>query len=272
LRRRRRVSFLETASMLSRETVERLILEGKCVFHTTPLAHDEQVISRKGFPFLYRGESNECEIRQIANILKLIPELLRSDNSTLKERVQGFMQLVLRNGNILNEDFLHRYLFEFWNELQHGNLGQVELLEKYFKGTPDGTDSDFHKRFVAKVVSGNEHIPDIIGYSTNWGGTAYIIEIKKEMIDDRALGQILRYYHRARSAADRNFFGPPIYRVVPVLVSAKGDLSIWDAVPYYFKEIVEILYWRMDHAGRLRLIDGKASLRVASSERIWNGL
>jgi len=258
--------------MLSRESAERLILQNKCIIRTCPLEGDENIVSRVSVPLLYRGESSDGELRIVSNILKLIPKLLESENDLIRNRVRGFMHLVLRHGNVFNEDFLHRYLFEFWNEFDHGHLGKINLEEKYFKGFGPTPSTDFHESFVAKVISGNSHIPDIVGYSSLSGGTVFIIEIKKEGIDDRALGQILRYYQRGRSVADRLRFGPSVSKVIPVLVCSEGDLSVWDAVPYYFKEVLEIFYWRMDHTGRLHLIDGKSSLRYAARERVWRSL
>jgi hypothetical protein len=258
--------------MLSLETTKRLILERKCLFSTISLVPEECVVSRNQFPKLYLGEYSVDESRLIGNLICQIPELFLYGNEFIRDQIKRFMEIVIRNGQIHNEEFVHRYIHEFWGDIDRSNLHSIEFSESYYKGQSWDLQSDFYDLFVRKVVAGNDHLPDIIAYSSNNGGTAWLIEIKKDSIDDRALGQILRYYHRGRVIADRNRFGVGIKNVVPVIICHQGSLTFWDAIPFHFREILEILFYRVDNSGRIKLIDGKTSLRNSASERVWGSL
>ena len=258
--------------MLSLETTKRLILERKCLHSTFSLNADECVVSRVHFPKLYLGEYSVDESRFIEQLINQIPELVLSGNEFIRCQIKNFMEIVIRNGQIHNEEFIHRYIHEFWGNIDKSNLQSITFSESYYKGQSWDVESDFYDLFVRKVLAGNDHLPDIIAYSSNNGGTAWLIEIKKDDIDDRAIGQILRYFQRGRVVADRNRFGIGIKNVVPVIICHKGSLTFWDAIPFHFREILEILFWRMDNSGRIKLIDGKTSLRNSASERVWASL
>lgn len=258
--------------MLNIETTKRLILERKCLQSTIALASDERLLSRSHFSKLYTGEYSKEENRFIEQFIGQIPDLVSLKNEFIREEVRSFMEIVIRNGRIHNEEFVHRYIHEFWEHISKATLKRIEFTERFYKGQSQDQESDFYVGFVRKVVEGNDHIPDILAYSSDNGGTAWIIEIKNDDLDDRALGQILRYYQRGRSIADRQKFGIGIKNVVPMIICYKGNLNFWDAIPYHFREILEILFWRMDHSGRITLIDGKTALRNSACERLWGTL
>lgn len=124
---------------------------------------------------------------------------------------------------------------------------------------------------VSKVYKGGEHVPDIIAISSEPSPILYVIEIKNEGIDDRALGQILRYYQVVRNICDRSVTRCNARRVTPVLVVPPTDgLSFWDSVPFHFREVVEIYFWRSNSDGSIELVDGKACLRRMARGRVFS--
>jgi hypothetical protein len=255
--------------MLSTELIIRLISERKCLRSTEHLGSAEHLISRHSFPALFRGETQQQEVDFVKLIFGRLESVLANLDDDGRASVQFFMQDVLRNGKIHNEEFLHRYLFEFWDDAWLNQEESFGLLEKFYKCQLDEYASPFAKSVIPKLYKRGEHVPDIIAISGDATKRVFVIEIKNEPLDDRALGQILRYYQVVRHACDRNTLYGSAKRVVPVLVVPEGDLSFWDSVPFHFREVLEILYWRLSSDGRVELVDGKAVLRRISGGRIF---
>jgi hypothetical protein len=258
--------------MLSEVLLLQLMRQRKCVKTRQALGIGEAVLSRASCPRLYSGEYSEDESRFVEIVFQAvqacIPQMTDDDRKQLKQ----FMEIVLRNGRIHREDFLHRYLFEFWQE-----VCEIEewrrLDQRFFKCQETTECSDFSRRLLGLIRGQAQHFPDIVALSGQGAINVTIVEVKNEPLDDRALGQILRYYQVTRSACDRLMTLRQTRRVCPILVVPdgdlrQGDLRFWDAVPFHFREVLEILFWTVDHTGCVVLRDGKAILRRLAGERI----
>ncbi len=253
--------------MLTSELIVRLICDRKCIRSVIPLSSSEHLISRESFPSLFRGEIREQEAEFIWLIFDRLDSVLRNLDEVGRNSVRQFMQDVLRNGKIHNEEFLHRYLFEFWEDAWLTLNGSFKFQEKFFKCKVNDAGSRFSRNLIARIRNAGENIPDIIAISGDVDKTIFVIEIKNEPLDDRALGQILRYYQVVRHACDRDTRSGDVKRVVPVLVVPSGDVTFWDSVPFHFREVLEILYWRVSSSGVVELVDGKSVLRRISGSR-----
>jgi hypothetical protein len=253
--------------MISLETLQRLLTERKCPCTLLPLSPDEYVVSRKSFPKLYGGGRGDSESKFISAIFDHIPSVLSSQSeSDVRDCIRGFMQLVLRNGTMHSEDFLHRYIFEFWGEIEHPFTSK-SITESYFKCQDrDSTNSDFFRHLVRKIYQSGKTVPDIIACTRS--SEIFVIEIKNAELDDRALGQILRYYQIVRSTCDRSFFDKSAWKITPILIATAGRLDFWDSLPMHFREFLEIFFWQTTSDGRINLIDGKASLRESAKSRL----
>ena len=247
--------------LLQVDFVLRMIAEQKCLRSARILQEGEHLVSRRAFPSLYAGSYDQGEADFVRYIHEVFPKLFTIGDHELRGRLRRFMQLVLRNGRVHNEDFLHRFLFEFWADVCGSSGTQFTLGEKYFKGQNASGETAFTKNVVKRVYRGAENIPDIMAFSGASDRIVYIIEIKNEVLDDRALGQILRYYQVTRSICDRIATHWYVSKVVPVLVVPDGNRSFWDSLPFHFREVIEIVYWKSAADGSVELHDGKRALR-----------
>ncbi len=225
------------------------------------------MICQRSFPALFVGETKVEEAEYIKLIVQGLDSIFSELDETQRGSVKCFMRDVLRNGKIHNEEFLHRYLFHFWDDAWLSHHGAVAIREKFFKCNVSDSASRFGRSLVGRVYNRGEHIPDIIGIAGDSDERIYVIEIKNEPLDDRALGQILRYYQVVRNACDRDALYGNVKRVVPVLIVPDGGISFWDSVPFHFREVLEILYWRLNSIGDVVLVDGKSVLRRISGGR-----
>jgi hypothetical protein len=255
--------------MLSPDLLLRLISQRKCLRSAVPLSVEELLISRSSFPHLFRGEFAKDEADFIGHIFARIVGILPLVADEGRTAIRGFMQEVLRNGKIHSEEFLHRYLFEFWDDTWMDAGDGFSLCEKFYKCKLQDGVSAFAKSVVPRVYLSGQNIPDIIGISGKASKCVYVIEIKNEPLDDRALGQILRYYQVVRTVCDKHWLHGSVKRVIPVLVVPEGSLSFWESVPFHFREVLEILYWRLNSHGAIELVDGKAVLRQISGSRVF---
>jgi hypothetical protein len=246
--------------MLQVEFVRQMIGKNKCLKTSKFLDEADFLISRTAFPKLYSGSADRSEADFIKYIHDVLPALFVRADRELRSALRAFMQVVLKNGRMHNEEFLHRFLFEFWTDLCDSSVPFV-LDEKYFKGQRIGDETEFSRNVVQRVYQHGEHIPDILGFSGGDEKCVYIVEIKNEKLDDRALGQILRYYQVVRRICDRLAKQWYVRRVVPLLVVPDGHRSFWQSMPFYFREVVEIVYWKAGAEGTVELHDGKRRLR-----------
>jgi hypothetical protein len=166
------------------------------------------------------------------------------------------------------EDFVQHYVFQFWSDLWGFGSPPIQLSERYFEGKTLDSSTYFARDIVSRIYEGHKTVPDIIALGGETNQTLYIVEIKNVPLDDRAVGQILRYYQVARSVCDRIPSQCDIRRIVPVLVVPSSDLTYWHSLPYFFREFLELLYWRTSSDGSVRLVDGKQSLRSIARSKI----
>jgi hypothetical protein len=251
--------------MLSFATVLRLVQERKCIKSARPLELGEFVVGRLAFPLLYGGGSNSRESDFLLEIFSHIPALICLDDG-IRNEIRDFMQIVLRNGSMHSEDFLHRYLYEFWADIDRPNAS-FAMQESFYKCQGDSSNSVFMQEVVKRVHERGKNVPDILGRSNT--GSVLIVEIKNEDLDDRALGQVLRYYQLVRNACDRYFVNLASCNVVPILIAPSCSLGFWNSIPFHFREVLEIYYWRISSEGKVYLVDGKQCLRDSARMRLF---
>jgi hypothetical protein len=242
----------------------------KCVRTRTQLAEDECLVSRAAFPALYASTwdaSEDAYLKELSRGIAVV--LTRTDLAIqIRDEIQRFMALVIDSGEMYREEFVHRYVFEFWDTLWEHPEDALPLAERYFKGNPLGATSPFATGVLPRLRTPDAEV-DIVAL----GGAArthslFAIEIKLGELDDRAIGQILRYYRVSRDACDRYYHGCDIREVVPMLVVKSASLAIWDAIPQYFREILRLYSYRVVK-GRVVLSDTRRKLQALARDRLY---
>lgn len=232
--------------MISRDAVMTALRQRRCLRSQRPLAPDEFIIARAAFPALFQGRRDQTEANFLKYLLSGLTEVISSLDEAAPERldVRRFMELIIdlgQSAGVLQEEFVHRYVFEFWKDLWSVEEEQIVLSEKFYKCQIDerSNDTRFVKNVLPKLRNG-EAIIDIVGVGGFKDRNLYVIELKQGCVDDRAVGQILRYYHLVRNICDRSYHDCDIRRVIPVWIVHNVDLHFWDALPIHFREILRI--------------------------------
>lgn len=232
----------------------------RCAKTAYPLGDDEHVVSATAFPCLYKGGATPAEAEYLRELLRPVMAMLEMNvEASTAERVRLFMSQVIHNGNVHKEDFVHNYLFHFWERTWTQADDPIILSERYFQGDCEDPKTTFARNFLPKFRS-KEAIVDIVGLGGVSSRTLYLVEVKLGEIDDRAVGQILRYYLRARHTCDFKYHNCDIRRIAPVLITRPSRIDFWEAFPFYFREFLHIYYYQVDSQGELRLSDGRKLL------------
>lgn len=253
--------------MICEAIVLRSLLNNQCLISGRGLQNDEVLVSERCCSHLYRGEYSKYDSEVVWMAFQHLASILRSDKrQEVESQVRRFMSLVLRNGQIHNEEFLHRYLFEFWNDTTAILGKRPTLQEKFFKCQLESDISKNGQDLLRRLRDLRDAIPDIIGLSGHAAEDIYVVEVKNEPIDDRAIGQMLRYYTVVRGLVDRSMHSST---VTPILIAPTGEMQYWDTIPFHFREFLRIFFWRVEHDGRVNLIDGKSVFRRKCSQRLF---
>jgi hypothetical protein len=239
--------------------------ERRCLRCKVRLTPHEDLVCAKDFPALYGGPPSEDEARYLGYIRKCLP----NKDFTVEDLPQGesdeFRRFLLRivRSKVLIEEYLHLYVFLFWESLVWEDCEPIALEEKYYKCNPDGADTHFAKNLLPRISSEKGSIFDIAGIGQR---LMYVCELKHGVLDDRGVGQTLRYFEHAATITELADHRCDVRGVVPVLIVADADTSQWLAFPRYFRELLRIYYFRTDECC-LRLCDGKKRLRSLIRQR-----
>lgn len=256
--------------MLAPELLLGAIKDGRCLRSRVRLAEGERMLSRTAFPSLYAGGSDAIEAAFLKELFRALPATLRLPELTdaQREDIRAFMAMVIRLGGMHKEDFVHRYIFEFWESLWPATEDAISMPERYFKGNSDNSQTPFSRTVLPRIRTA-EAITDIVGIGGPSLRTLFLVEIKLADLDDRATGQILRYYQLGRAACDRFYHDCDLRNVTPILILKDAALHFWDAIPQHFREVVQIYYYRVSKDERLHLVDGRHILQSLSRDRLY---
>ncbi len=254
--------------MIAPESIVRALLEGRCLRTQAVLGADEFLVSRAKFGALYAGMKDDAENRYIQAIFKGLTPIL-NDVATLDPAVSDglrrFMAHVLYQRSMASERYLHQYLFAYWDDAWHYPEERIAMGERYCEGQAAGSKTPFARNLLPCLGAADAY-PDIVGLGLN--RDLVIVELKLNVLDDRALGQILRYYSIARAACDRTYHDCDIRRIYPVLIVYGVPYEHWEAIPSFFREFLHIFSYRVDPLNmRVILTDTRRTLDTQTRER-----
>jgi hypothetical protein len=256
--------------LLKPDLVIRALRQHRCVRTLKELAPDESLVSRGAFPSLYDGSNDDSQAAYLESLFRAIPDVLaQTSEPELRERVRHFMGMVIDNRHLATEWHLHAYLFNFWDEAWVHADEAIPLAELYCEGNAGETRTQFADAFLPGFTRARAY-PDILGIGAGrHARELVVVEVKLDDIDDRAVGQILRYYSLGRRLCDRTHHGCDIRRVTPVLVARRFSLSFWETLPPYFRELLRICSFSVEpKTRRVRLVDARRSIDTQLRERL----
>jgi hypothetical protein len=165
-------------------------------------------------------------------------------------RVRRWMASLIAKGNQAPEAVLHAYIYLYWDSLVFDNAvitpsvspGRTlyftsESLESRGRGLGEASDL-FVQRLSCNARA------DLIGLDHKVHHIL-LVEIKRGGLDDRGLGQLLRYYDTcSRLLSTNDCRALNLSYVRPILIVESIDRQAWSAIPQYFRDVVDIFRYR----------------------------
>lgn len=250
------------------------IADRRCVISQAPLASDEVFISRRAVPVFYDVNSDASADAVLETLVQATIELAYQPSfrdAQAREPVRRFWVRMLDRAAIdsaRREQLLHAYLYLFSDRPMVESGDDPLAYEEGFIPQNDATwdkDSNFCNRLVSRVRK--EAPVDILARD---GTRVLMIEVKYAAVDDRALGQMMRYFESIRRLMNTVDHLCDLRTLVPVFVAQTFPPAHWDALPSSFRELVRVYYYRIE-MDELVLRDGRrglqAQLRQSRSHR-----
>ena len=224
------------------ETTIKRLEKRKCLINGKTLLEHEKVVSKQTFPKLYDGKISKTEKDNISSLIKLFVKnktLLENLNKTSLKELRGVFSIILNNdAKNTDEKFLQAYIYIFWKELTFNDSilkpsGDIywtsdNLTEKPVGGQPDNIVKKISRLVNVDLISIDEKL-----------GVIFLIEVKRENIDDRCIGQILRYYESCNNSLYRWTNRKDINYIRPVVISPKVDVNHWRGLPSSYRDVID---------------------------------
>lgn len=254
--------------MIGAATLLERVAHRRCVINATELNSDELLVSRAVAPYLYdfspvTEESEELVNAVLDSSLTAIPILSKSGSVDVLEAIRRFWARVLARHTVsktAREDIVHAYVFYFWAKIwEHSEQEPFVLEEAYIPQRRETWDVDslFCEKLAPRFLS--EAPVDVVALANK---TVYLIEVKYGSADDRAVGQLLRYFESGRSLTTRVTHLCDLRKVVPVLVVRDFPKENWVSLPTSLRELIQVYYFDVDASDRLIFRDGREQLRA----------
>jgi hypothetical protein len=233
---------LQSASIIER------ISQGRCVRSSDLLTQEDTlIVSRKELPNLYSGKICPEErdyIRSLMRVLEPSKELTEFKlDCVASRRLEAFYLQLLSVYKTCDsfEAFLHQFLFRFWNRIDHSlAFGFPSDAQLYYKCV--SPDSDNLSFLLGRLRRCGCQC-DIAAYSKS-DSVLWLIDAKRNTPDDRAIGQIKRYYLLATAVIEEEDPRKNIRHIRPALICPTVDVTFFYAMGSPFRDFCEL--WTYD--------------------------
>lgn len=186
------------------------------------------------------------------------PEALESPD--VENAIRTFWSRVLSRSSEddeAREDVLQAYLYFWASDPACRGDSEYPVLEECYIPQNSATwdnDSVFCKQLVGRVAK--TAAVDMVGHGTR---ELYLVEVKYDSVDDRAVGQSLRYFQHFRQLRTTVDHLCDLRRVVPVIVAKSFPDEQWKALSPAMRELVRVCFFEIEE-DRVVLRDGKQAL------------
>ena len=251
--------------MIARGTLLERLESGRCLIDGKVLEPGDVVVSGRVAPHLYSLASPVQNGPLVEEAVDAVLEALaspKSVNGAMRSLMRKFLARNLGRAELAEnsrEKIVHKYLFHFWRDVwEDSDCTPITLDEGCIPqdGRTWEGESPFFRRLVPRF---NAEAPvDILALSEP---TIYLVEVKYGGVDDRAIGQLLRYFETARFLCTVVDHLCDIRHVVPVLIARDCSEQFWVSLSPSFRELIRVYYYRVEE-DRLVLVDGRKQLRA----------
>jgi hypothetical protein len=195
------------------------------------------------------GQKKSVCLTVLGTIKDSAAELLCDGDVAL--RIRQWMASLIAKGDRTLEAVLHAYIYLFWDSLCFDDAVIVPSVVPgrtlYFtsesleaSGAGANEPSDMFVKRLSRLARA-----DLIGLDHKVHHIL-LVEIKRGSLDDRGLGQLLRYYDACnRLLTTHDCRALNLSYVRPILIVESIDKQAWLAIPQYFRDIVDIFRYRL---------------------------
>jgi hypothetical protein len=249
--------------MINPQLLLQNILDNRCCRGNQPLRNGEHVVSQIEMPGLYEGKleaKDRAYLKEVFDILepnevsnRFFTELRKKGNQI---RLESFYLQVMARVPDLLESVLHQFIYRYWDKLDSTNaLGFPSSLEVFYKGRGEtGTTVEVHLLQKLRKAGCN---CDLVGVSED--KCLWLVDVKRDGIDDRAIGQIRRYYELASEILESYEINLSVRLVRPALICREIPVSRFFSLGLPFRDICEIWTYSIERS-QLMLHDRRLQL------------
>lgn len=234
--------------LINPETFFRRTIERECFVSGRKLMDGEFVVSALELPALYRLKPWASEalstLRNIIEILVRSKHRLaeeRTESGELSRQIKGFLECLLAQKDQVPEYCVHAFVFLFWDTIDYRGAVIRPKGEVFFtSGSLDGGVESGHRyyRLLQRLKSITN--VDLIAISEEQQHI-FLVEIKRGALDDRAVGQVLRYFNDSNKLlTDRVVRDFNLSYIRPILVLGDASRQYMEAFPTHFREVLDV--------------------------------
>jgi hypothetical protein len=240
--------------LLSFKHIQDALQQNRCVLSRATLSVDDYVIGRTLAPSLYDSRltvPDKALVRSVVQVLIAHSDETRSllrSNPVISRQLQVFFGKCIAHTDSTDEAFLHAYIFLFWELVRSEvTLGRDLHLtprwgSKEFGGVMSSPMSVDEKAMADQLVKAGVEI-DLFSFDARTE-TLALIEVKRGESDDRAIGQLLRYYQAVwRLLPLSEFRRLNINYIWPILIVSKIKEEHVQALPIHFRGLLDVLHF-----------------------------
>lgn len=236
------------------ETIRRRISDFECILSGKLLLPGETLVSRDQFPQLYAltpWDRRSLDI--LRELVETILDLKSSDDvGTFNSRqhvrmAKPFMQLLLSQKDLVPEYCVHAFIYLYWDEVKYSGApfppeGKIYFNSAALNSAVQRNDPYYRLLGRLKEVAN----VDLIAISEE-RQHIFLIEVKRGTLDDRAIGQVLRYFNESsKLLTDRIVREFNISYVRPILVLNEVPRAYFEAFPVHFREFLDIYQYETE--------------------------
>jgi len=242
------------------------ILDNLCCIGTQPLREGEWVVSQLQMPGLYGGKLETKDRGYLKEIFDHFEPKNESDQffDVLKQkdihlRLEKFYLKVMEKDPSLLESVIHQFIYRFWDKLDTGEaIAFPSNMKVYYKCK--GEKGELIEEFLLPKLRKAGCNCDLVGVCKDM--CLWLVDVKRDPIDDRAIGQIRRYYEIASEIIASCDININVRLVRPALICPGPDIPVsrFFSLGLPFRDICEIWTYSIDrskfvlHDNRLQLL------------------
>jgi hypothetical protein len=264
--------------LFSTELILSRAQQGRCLKGNEELSADEFLFCPRCCSSLYKTGFPTQDKTLVDALISSLLEQSRAIRRALTEdadfsrRLKGFFRLLLKKGSDSLESFAHAFMFLYWEQPLFPDKDRSPSGELFWlaKGAPKGTSfregAEPNHRAMERLSQAGVEV-DLAAIDAE-RHILWLVEIKRAELDDRSVGQMIRYFDRAAHClTSREFRSADISIIRPTLILERADPKHWVTIPLHFRELLEIYEFKNPTQTGGDFVLSCARKRLLSTER-----